>query len=43
MSIHDAEYDLEYAQMYEKSSKNKVYIPYIEQKENNSYIGKSVL
>ena len=42
MSIHDAEYDLEYAQMYEKSSKNKVY-PLYWKKENNSYIGKSVL
>ena len=28
MSIHDAEYDIEYAQMYEKSSKNKVDIGY---------------
>ena len=28
MSIHDAEYDTEYAQMYIKPSKNKVDIPY---------------
>ena len=28
MSIHDTEYDIEYAQMYNKPSKNKVDIPY---------------
>ena len=33
MSIHDAEYDIEYAQMYEKSSKNKVDIPYFKKKK----------
>ena len=33
MSIHDAEYDLEYAQMYEKSSNNKVDIPYFKKKK----------
>ena len=33
MSIHDAEYDTGYAQMYEKSSNNKVDIPYFKKKK----------
>ena len=33
MSIHDAEYDIEYAQMYEKSPIKKVDIPYSKKKK----------
>ena len=33
MSIHDAEYDIEYAQMYDKLPKNKVDIPYFKKKK----------